>query len=202
MQINQQRKGLTADLMGKLNTSFSILTACVSGRQLLKITVETFYRNHCTTVGRKRVLSVVTEITKAECFSYLGLITVCERLCINIPSPSLNLLRRMWETGGWWDWGRGSFQHWRPSQDQERTEPANTTHVCIYTVVVLVQTCTAPQTRPQTENFSRTAQERGLTRQIIWNHMSDLMLLTGKNREGMWQQVWKLAVIRCKMWIL
>lgn len=47
---------------------------------------------------------------------------------VNIPSPSLNQLLRRWETGGWWDWGRGSFQRWRRTQDQERTEPADTSH--------------------------------------------------------------------------
>lgn len=59
---------------------------------------------------------------------------------VNIPSLSLNQLLRRWETGGWWDWGRGSFRHWRRTRDQERTEPANTIHVCIYTGAAFVQT--------------------------------------------------------------
>lgn len=74
---------------------------------------------------------------------YLDFLWVCEmwfRGVVNIPSPSLNQLLRRWETGGWWDWGKGSFRHWRRTQDQERTEPANTIHVSIYTGTAFVQT--------------------------------------------------------------
>ena len=54
---------------------------------------------------------------------------------VNVPSPSPGQPQRRWETGGWWDWGRGNFPHWRCILDQGRTEPAHRTQrpVRIYT---------------------------------------------------------------------
>lgn len=105
--------------------------------------------------------------------------SACVRLCINVPSPSLNQLRRRWETGGWWDWGRGSFPHWRRTRDQERTEPANITHVCIYTGAAHTNhshTHTHTNTGKEGDSLMHSDEIR-LIRQITWNQGECFMLL-------------------------
>lgn len=99
----------------------------------------------------------------------------------NIPSPSLTRLLSRRERGGWRDWGKGSFQHWRRTRDQERTEPANTSHLCLYTGVASVRT-----------NTQTLACTRGSRGQSVWHTHTQKCMLKMVNIQKSYDWTWTL----------
>lgn len=114
--------------------------------------------------GRRTEWHMTRLVTRAgKCSQHVRL---CVIGVVYIPSPSLNQLLRRWETRGWWDWGKGSFRHWRRTRGQERTEPANTIHVCIYTGTTFVHL--TPKTNTCTHAHTDNRQRISHTAQQMW----------------------------------